>query len=716
MTAWLLLWWLGSFGHLGAQIPRGTNVPGFGNQRNTNPMDTVQRDVVVDTFKIFSYYARSFYREQAFSDSLLTNLTHQLDPARKRRYDYQNLGIDGSAAQPFVYREPFRQGFDVGLHQFDLYLMPADSFKFYRVERAFTNAEYDRGADQLNSTLKLQFSRNFAQGVNLSLNYRRVSQLGERVQLPHQQSRVTAFGVGMRFGDPQDRYRGFFTFTTNKVEQEDNGGITAEPFLQGQFASPSSGEVQSETANTTYRWSEYQYTHYFNLRAKPEPPAPATRSRSVRGPLGGRAEGDSIRLDSSARLRIAPPTDSIPPVRSPQAGGLAQLFNKQAFFLKHTAAYKTAEYKFAEENPDPAADMYRSFYVDDRGLRHFIRHNMLENHLALLTFKPKDRPRNRPKINRGLLELGIKHRLHLVDQEARDYTVNNLFLQARWHYLPTSFLRLETYGHLGLLDNIGDFRAEGKLSLDLGRIGMLEGAFINQLSEPPLIYRRLYVSQQEIWNNLLQKTLRSTIRVTYRNEALKFAVTGAYHLVDNLVYFDTLAQARQRDGTISVGQLMIEKDFQLGKLHLDNTVALQVSSADEVLRLPGIFAKHSLYFKDRWFNDVLDTRVGLDLRYTTAYFADTFNPLVGSFHLQNQQEIKLRPLVDVYLSLRVSKFRAYVKFENLRNLLVENPMDAEGNTLDRSYPENWQLIYPTPRYPYVNVSGLRIGIKWRFTD
>lgn len=697
-----------------AQFPTGAGRPtGFGEQRgNTSSIDSVQQDVVLDTFKIFYFSPLEFYRERAFDDSLLTNYTHQLDPTRQRAFDYQHLGVLGSAANPLVFQNNFRQGFDVGLHQFDIYRLSIDELPFYRVERAFTYTEYDRGGDQADSRIEVKFSRNFANGVNLSIDYERLTQLASRIQFPNQSTQATAFGFGISLQNESGRYRGFISFVNNKNIQEENGGLVAEPALGGNFSSPAAATVQTETAYTEYRNSAYQYTHYFNLRkpAAPPPAEPNLRRRPLPPmPDSSAANFDSLlRVRDSVRAILSQPP---PPPPAPKAG----FFNKQEFLLGHSLTFDQNAYKFFETSPLNNLDYYAPFLTDERGLRYFVRHRELRNRFFLLTYRPETTAYALPKQSRGLLQVGIDHRLHFLEQEPVSSTINNLFLTGKWHYLPTDFLRLETYGHLGLLDNIGDFRAEGKLDLLLGRLGVLTGKFINQLAEPSLVYRRWLVAQETLYENALGKILESRLEATYAIPQRRFSVTGGYHLVDNQVYFDTLGQAQQADAPLSVLQLIVRKDFSVGKFHLDNQLVFQRSSEDFV-RLPELFGKHSFYYQDRWFRDALGVRVGADLRYTSEYRSLTYHPVIGNFHLQDQQVLPMVPLLDVHMSIRVTKFRAYAKVENLRNFWISQPTDPEGNVEDLSNLENWRLYYPTAFYPLANATGFRFGIKWRFLD
>ncbi|MEO0338548.1 MAG: putative porin [Bacteroidota bacterium] len=666
---------------LWAQFPpdnRGSG--GFNNNEFANPRDSIQGDVLLDTFKIFSYLPVTFYREYFFADTGLTNFTHQLDPARRLRFDYQNLGVNGSAAQPYIYQGTWRQGIDIGFHQFDLYYLHADSIPFYRLERPFALMGFDQGGDQANIQFDAKFSRNFANGVNLTLDYQRIAQLADRIQFLHQSTRNTALGVGVTFRGKTERYRGYATYSSNKAEQDDNGGLTAEPIVGGtnELGLPSTASVQTQAANTVYRWSTLQYRHYFSLRKKEEPSAALPQRPALRRPTLRRPTLDSLGPDSTTmpQPRIQPE----PLLQDTTEQKKEGIFNKQEFLLHHKIAYKSSVYKFFEESPAGASDYYAPFLTDDRGLRYFVNHQLLENQFSLLTYKAEDRPQNEAKGQRGLLELGIIHKLHTINQEPLDTTFNNLFLMGRWRALPTEFLELEAYGHLGILDNIGDFRAEGRLRLALGKIGVLSGEFTSQLSEPSLIHKQHFIAQQSVWNNAFSKVLENKLSASYQIPQARFSVTGTYHLINDMVYFDTLAIAQQASAAVNILQLSVQKDFTVGKFHLDNIVTFQ-SSSEDFVRLPELFGKHSLYFQGKFFRKILDTRIGVDLRYHSAYFGNAYHAAAGAFHLQDEQEIPLRPLIDFQVSFRITKFRGYIKLENLYTSFFtpSTPRDDDGN-------------------------------------
>lgn len=605
-------------------------------------------DDTPDTVGIFYFYADNPYREYPFSDSTLQNF-QQYDPVRQRELDYTNLGILGSAHQPLIFEPVRRQGFDIGLHQFDLYLTPVTQMPFYRIQKAFTNLSYLIGSEQADSYLKAQFSRNFAKGVNFSLDYKRLSYIGQQNQYPNQNARNTALALGLWIKSKSTRYQGFIVAAGNTVEQEDNGGVRIEPTQNGsgQFAGPPSAEVYLENAQSRYSFRELAYTQYYQLGGKPD---------SLKG------------------------------------------FTR-AYTASHQFVGGDYTYKFFDDNirTDTAFfNWFPTFKTDERGARHYIRYQKIENSFRLSTFKLRKGKEDEPRSEQDLLEVGILHRIHFVNQEPRDSTINNVFVTGKWNISLGQHLRLETDGYLGLIGATGDYRVNGNLLIDLGKFGILKGEFINQLYSPTLIEHRFYVSQEPIWKQDFNQTLSTTIGGSYRIPKLDVSLTARYNLINNYIYFDTTGVSQQTSTPISIIQFIAQKDFRLWKFHLDNLVAFQKTSED-FIRLPQIFGKHSLYYAGKWFR-VLDVRLGVDARYTDAYYANYYNPVTGQFQLQNSRQIPFYPALDGFFSMQITKFRAFVKLENFAKV----QKDAG-------------LFYQTAYYPNVD-SAVRIGIKWRLVN
>lgn len=647
--------------------------------------------LTLDTSDIYFFFADEPNFVFPFSDSLLENI-HQYDPIRLQRFDFANLGNLGSATRPLFFQPTWRRGFDVGLHQFDLYQLTTADVRYYKITQAYTQASFTQGSTQNDAQFNIRFSRNFANGLNFSIEHRRINNLGA---YDFQKAATSATAVGMWIHPPKHRnYDGYLSFVSNGIEQQNNGGA-GEDLTDGVIPAYQV-DIQLGSANTRHTNRELAYTQYFYLNGKRQK-QDSNKKKEAGSQLDSLAQ-DSLRTQLPGPLQLDS-TSTRPP-----ASVLSQPspVNRQ-FTLYHQVALRTERYKFYDAEPDSA--FYRDFLVDKRGLRHNLEVKKLENTFKLQTFKLKsalpDSTSGRALPRQSdLLEIGLVHSMNFLQQEPADTgIIHNLFLTGRLNFSPGERLRLNTYAHLGIGANAGDFRLSGELFVNLKKIGTLRIEAVNQLYSQSLLPQRFFVTQNEVWKNSFGKTLETSVAGTYSLPQFKLSVGGHYHLLNNYVYFDSLGQPRQ-SGTFSIVQFTAEKDFKFGPLHLDNAAYLQQTTSD-VLPLPQFYTKHSLYLEGKIFKKVMLTKIGVDARLTAAYRVPGYNPLIGQFHLQREQDLPFTPLLDAFLSFKVKTFRFFIKLENL----LAEPLQT--------------YYFQTANYPMpfgFQSGGMRMGVSWRLVD
>lgn len=622
-----------------------TGRPTFTDERTNSRQDQQENRPLdpPDTTTIYRFTAVAPLFKTALSDTALSRYVHQYDPARRRAFDYAHLGVPGSAARAIVYEPSFRKGLDIGLHQYDLYYTTVQNFQFYQLERAYTNLFYSQQGEQADGTLKAQFSRNFAGGTNFSLDYTRLNHSGAQFQFPNQNRRNTALALGIWQHHNNGKYDGFFTVSSNTIEQADNGGVAVLPDPNEDFSNPGAATVVRTSANTRIAHREYAYTHYFKL--------------------GG--------ITDTLKAKVT-----------------------RAYTFGHQILFNHSRYKYADPITTLAeadSSYYGAFLNHRNGIRFYLDHQKVENTFSISTYKQSEKQKNR----KDLVEIGLWHTLHTIDQGMGKKTYNDLFLMGKIQFRPGKSLLLNTYGHLALLNNAGDYRLTGDLQIEAGAIGRLSVQAISQLYSPTLLQRQFVVSNQEMWNNDLKKTLENSLSATIAIPGIDLQVAGSYHLLNNYIYFDSLAYPTQIGKPANILQLTVEKNLRLGPIHLDNLFALQESALQE-LPLPPFFGKHSLYYLGKWFK-VLEVRTGVDIRYQAAYKAPYYHALTGQFILQNDN-IPLYPAVDLFFSLRVTRFRAFAKWEDAYTFI-----------------NNQEAFYLLSKYPLPR-GGFRIGIWWRLSD
>ena len=648
------LWWsfgislLASIDFVAAQInPFNSSGRELGGANSSNRDARTQEDfeAALDTFGVYVFKALSPNEEISFKDSTLQGHFPQYHPARKQSNDWLHNGHLGAPARAVAYEPINRKGFDIGIHPYDLYLTYLDDIPFYRLEKPFTNASYYVLGDQADNFFDVAFSRNFANGVNFSLDHQRLNTFSTQNQYPNQRTRVITLGAGLWIEAPSGKYEAFLSYASNVVEQENNGGVSVPPQTTGDFNTSNSAVTFLDDGQTSHRHQELGYTHYLKFGGKED---------SIKGP-------------------------------------------RRAFTVGHQLAYRSSELKYFDPSTNNRFSLDSSYYqrlfTDDRGVRHFIGHQRISNTVSLGTFR-KQKSRGLP--DKDYLEVALNHQYHLLDLEIGDSTLNNLFLSGILRFNPNERLNFETYAHLGLWDNAGDYRLRGRLVLDMKSIGQLELEAINQLNRPSFIEHRLIVAQRTVWNNDFSSTLHTMLSGTFRIPKWKFSVNARYHLVNNAIYYNQQSEVTQAGKPLSVLQFIIQKDFTVGKLHLDNQVTIQ-QATESFVRLPDFYSSHSLYYHGKWFG-VLNVRMGFDLRLNSSYNPYGYQPLIGQFILQDDFEVDWYPVIDPYFSMRVERFRAFAKWENLINTAQPT-----------------RLYYQTAYYPYW-VSGLRLGINWRFLN
>lgn len=658
-----------------------------------------------DTFGVYYFSAEQPNLLRKLEDTTLYrfDIYH---PTNQAFVPFANVGNLGSAHRPIWFDMPFRRGFDVGYHQYDLYYTLPDQLRYSVLEKPFTRVYYSRGPTQQDGHFKGKFSRNFANGLHFTVEGQTIREFGTDEQYPNQAGLIESAGTGLWWHAPNERYDAFLYFTSNTVEQKENGGIRTAPVVEQGGGLLNQEVVDPQTAavflgsgtDTRHANKTVGYRHYFSLVAK-ERPKPEIPKRTRARPI----LRDSLSVLDTAQTTVALDTIQAAidttPLMLPVAVDTSQR-RQRDFTLSHKIEFQHHNYKYTDTDPDQGLrpDYYGKFYVDPRGLRHAIRWRTLENDFQISTFRLSGEQGDLEKEERNRIEIGLNHQLHFLREDQTETTFNNLFLTGKIDFTIKKAFQLRTYAHFGILANAGDYRLSGDMKLDFGKLGLLNLSAISQASEPYRLQESFFVSQRAIWQRDLQKVIHSQLRATYELPALNLSASGGYHLVNNFIYYDTTTTVRQADNALNVLQLSIQQKLHLWKLHFYNQVTFQATSQD-FYRTPSWLSHHRLYLETTLFKRApLPFQLGLELRMSDTYFADYYLPLLGQFQLQDNEAIDFYPLVNVFLNVKIKTARVFFKAENTLSIL----------TPDRLY---YQVAnYAQPLF------FLRLGFDWRFVN
>jgi len=184
------------------------------------------------------------------------------------------------------------------------------------------------------------------------------------------------------------------------------------------------------------------------------------------------------------------------------------------------------------------------------------------------------------------------------------------------------------------------------------------------------------------WFNASAQITNTTDLIYYSNDA-----TNPLQLI---------LSPKQFGGSINYFSVQASKEFKYRKFALDNTLLFQqVNQSEAILNVPSFLTRNSLYYTDRFFKKALFIQMGVTLNYFTSYYANGYNPIVGDFYVQNQQEIGNFPMIDFFINAKIRTARIYLKAEHL------NSSFGESN------------YYNAPNYPYRDFM-IRFGVEWNF--
>lgn len=194
------------------------------------------------------------------------------------------------------------------------------------------------------------------------------------------------------------------------------------------------------------------------------------------------------------------------------------------------------------------------------------------------------------------------------------------------------------------------------------------------------------------------------------NSKLLGRLEGEYSMMDNYTYFASTATQEQIDNgqgtafvkpfqessTINHLRAKYTKEFKWRKWALANTVLYQeVTQDNQVLNLPQLVTRNSLYFSSNVFKKAMFLQTGVTFKYFTSYNMNAYNPLLGEFYIQNNEELGGYPLLDLFINAKVRQTRIYLKAEHLNSIF------SEPN------------YYSAPNYPYRDFV-IRFGLVWNF--
>lgn len=396
------------------------------------------------------------------------------------------------------------------------------------------------------------------------------------------------------------------------------------------------------------------------------------------------------------------PADTTAPKLNPDA-------NSSAFFIGHSSEITTYSRKYTDQvsaQNAAAHALYRGVYnYNSRESADSLRTMKIDNKL-FIRLQPwgGDAPVSK-------LDVGVGDRIKSF------YSLDPSFLSSGLNTVWNSFyVYAGTKGQIS--ENIhwmakGDYVLLGKEFSDLNLSARADFSFFpfrkarkspvsvsasfeTHLNEPDY-YEQHMMTNHYKWDNAFVKKSTTKIQGRIDIPRWEFSAFAGYALLANNVYYDTLGIVRQNTTPMSIFSAGVNKNFRLGKLHLDHKILFQLSSDQDVVPLPMLAANARYYLQLPVSGGAMHLQLGVDGFWNTAWYSPAWNPALGVFRNQNEYKYMNGPYFDAFMNIQWKTACIFVKYQNA----------------GLGWPMKKRDYFSAHHYIYTE-RGVKVGIFWPF--
>ncbi|MGC9331530.1 MAG: putative porin [Bacteroidales bacterium] len=218
----------------------------------------------------------------------------------------------------------------------------------------------------------------------------------------------------------------------------------------------------------------------------------------------------------------------------------------------------------------------------------------------------------------------------------------------------------------------------------------------NMRNEAALYFHEYYSSNHYQWdqNFINEKSIKTDLK--FRHKKHHFNLRAHHVFLQNPVYIGTNGIPAQYDDNGHIYGAGAGKTFHMGSFGLKTDVLYQHTGMDSIIHFPKLLGYTGLFFEHDLFDHNMRLRVGIDGRYIHQHKSYIFIPATGFFVLTSETLAK-NLMTDAYISFKVKRFRAFVRYTNIGGNLVGNAA--------------WTMLH-YPQRP----SAINFGFSWEFYD
>ena len=549
----------------------------------------------------------------------------------------QDLGANGTAIRSMFYQSPDVIGLRSGYDAYDPFVIQQSDVRFFDTKSPFLDLYVAFGGVG-RSVVDFDFSRNIKPNINFGFGIDRLTtdkQIGPVSSEGDRNAVATNLDINYFYRSEDKKYLAMFYAYRFLNTVNETGGVNL-------------GENDEETEIFAYEDA-------------------AIRLRNVEG------------TDTRTRLHL---------YHEYKLGEALQLYHEVDHSRQKLAYNDELDAAIVSGTFNQYADVYPNFFLDSAATAESHSFRSLSNEVGI-----------KGDIEKGFYRAYLRRRDVLgVFRYLSDQRVGEIYAGGVLRYDLNE--KNAIGGKVEFLQT-GDFNFLGKVDNNF-----FEASYNIMQYQPSLLQQR-YFGNHYFWDNDFQSVLKNEIKGSVKLDVKGISVRPNVSLttLSNYVFFNSEALPEQANENILLNGYGVELGFrkytskskgEFFGLNAEAKYTLIGGGDADSFQAPELFVLGKVFWEGYLFNNSLQTQVGADLMYRSAYFAYDYAPATQQFFLQDQQQVADYFLADLFINFKVEKVRIFFKFNHF------NQRNNEG----------FQI---TPLYP-VQQRVLDLGIHWFFFD
>lgn len=519
--------------------------------------------------------------------------------------------------------------------------MKVEDIQYYNVPTPYTELFFKTVFEQ-GQILDALFTVNTSPNLNFSLAYKGVSSLGK---YQHIRAGSNNFRATVSYQTPNDRYHLKAHFVSQKLLNEENGGldsVSVDLYRSGneEFLDRSRLEVNFEDAQNTLFGKRFFLKHSYQL----------------------------IKQDSLSNSGIS---------------------------VSHILKYSDKEFHFKQENASP---LFGPAY-ENVGLKDEVELRHLYNE-ASASYNSNILGKITAKAAHSHYNYGYNTAILLENDTIGNRLVGNMISAGGEYLKKIGGFQLRADVMLAVAGDFTGHNFEASLGYNFNEENRVLVSLRSNGQAPNfnfLLFQSDYLNYN--WQNDFLNIKTKNLNFSLFSDRL-LNVEANYTRINNYTYFglseDSFVKPMQHNGIVNYAKIKVQKELRWGQFALNNSILYQeVLDGENVLNLPAIVTRNTLYFSDYWFDKALYLQTGFTFHYFTNYNMNGYDPVLAEFYVQNMQEFEGFPTLDFFFNGKVQRTRIFFKLEHVNSLIT-------GNN-----------YFSAPKYPYRDFA-VRFGLVWDF--